>query len=204
MTADITQYLGLITSEHNQRPKFMAVMSTLMQPCADIRDSLLGMSALFDLDAAVGDQQDKNGQWIGQSRNLDPTTATQAGVSSLTDYHYTPLLKGLAFLNNQWDGSTALAYSAYVAWFSVNYPGASAVIQDNGDLTILIGQAGAVLDQVDKALFNNGYLEARSAGVLTKHHVTATAAAPLFGLGAEGNGIAGLGVGCWGTFSPPS
>lgn len=203
MSADITAYQNLVTSEHRPRPKFMAVLGALVQPFADCNAALMSLPGIFDLDNAAGQQLDMVGQWIGQSRLLTTTAASQAGVNQMDDAHYSPLLHGLAYLNSQWDGSTPVAYEAYKQWWNINYgPNAGALIQDNGDLSILLAQYGAVLDQQDKAIFNNGYMDARLAGILVKSHVTATAAAPLFGLDAEGEGIAGLDVGCWGTFYP--
>ena len=68
--ADITPYLDLITSEHQPRPKFIASVTALLQPMADILQTLEGMNEAFDLDTAVGDQLDVCGEWIGAERCL--------------------------------------------------------------------------------------------------------------------------------------
>lgn len=200
--ASVTPYLNLITSQHRIRPNFVASITALVQGFADTTAVALNIPSLLDLDVAIGDQLDKGGSWIGQTRNLDPTTGAQAGTTILHDGYYAPLLHGLAVLNNGWDGSVSYAYKAYAAWFKAQ--GGLGVIQDNGNLTITLGQAGFVADPVTKALFINGYMQARPAGVTVKQYVTATAAAPLFGFGGDGTGMAGLGHGCWGTFTPTS
>lgn len=63
-------YTTLITSEHNKRPNFLAVVQTLTQPLQSITDVLLAMEGKFDLDVAVGDQLDAVGRWVGLSRLL--------------------------------------------------------------------------------------------------------------------------------------
>jgi hypothetical protein len=206
-SASVTEYLNLITSEHRVRPNFVALISALVQGPADIVQAALSLPGKFDVQAGVGDQLNKTGQWIGATRYLSLTAAAQAGTTQLDDVHFSQYLQGLAYLNNLWIGSIPSAYQAYATWWS-NHVGAQPVIQDNGNLTMHIGQAGFVMDAQEKALFNNGYLDARPAGITVKAHVAATAAAPLFGFhpagSSPGPGLAGLGTGCWGTFSPPS
>jgi hypothetical protein len=68
--ANVSEYLSLITSEHNQRPNFMAWIAALCQPSVDQQNQLANFPSLFDIDVAVGDQLDKIGQWVGVSRSL--------------------------------------------------------------------------------------------------------------------------------------
>jgi hypothetical protein len=63
-------YTTLITSEHNTKPKFMALLDAVVNGIGATADVLLGMPAAFDLDTAVGNQLDIVGQWIGQSRSV--------------------------------------------------------------------------------------------------------------------------------------
>ena len=69
--AELDDYTALITSEHSDKPKFMAMVEMLSEPLVDLMNVLGGMPALFDLDAAVGDQLDVLGQWIGLSRYVN-------------------------------------------------------------------------------------------------------------------------------------
>lgn len=133
MSADITPYTGLITSEHNTKPRFLALVSALVQPLADSAVLLAGLPQAFDLDTAVGAQLDVVGQWVGRTRNLktpvtgvffsldtsgvgfdqgiwwSPYTPT-TGIEVLPDDQYRLILRA-RIMNNQWDGSLGQAYS---------------------------------------------------------------------------------------------
>lgn len=61
-------YSSLITSEHNQRPNFMAVVNLLCQGVSDCTDVINSLPTTFTLGSAIGAQLDIVGQWIGQSR----------------------------------------------------------------------------------------------------------------------------------------
>ena len=54
----IQEYLSLITSEHKQRPKFSAMVSTDVSGPVQVQDLLSAMIPLFDVDVAVGQQLD--------------------------------------------------------------------------------------------------------------------------------------------------
>lgn len=64
----MTDYTQLITSEHNKRPKYTAMIAAVTQAWANIYDFTLGIPAAFDLDSAFGAQLDVIGLWVGQSR----------------------------------------------------------------------------------------------------------------------------------------
>lgn len=66
----MTDYTQLITSEHNQQPKFNAYVALLANPLSDIAALIDSLPALFDLDVAVGAQLDATGAWIGQARQV--------------------------------------------------------------------------------------------------------------------------------------
>lgn len=61
-------YAARITSEHNQKPKFMSMVSVVTGAIGDVLEGTQSIEAAFDLDNAVGAQQDILGLWIGQSR----------------------------------------------------------------------------------------------------------------------------------------
>lgn len=64
----MTDYTTLITSEHSGQPNFMATVALTANAIGDITTLLQGLPALFDLDTAIGAQEDVDGQWIGFSR----------------------------------------------------------------------------------------------------------------------------------------
>lgn len=68
MDASTERYESLITSEHNQQPKFMATVKNLVQPLANLYDLLMTAYADYDVDWAVGKQLDVVGEWVGVTR----------------------------------------------------------------------------------------------------------------------------------------
>lgn len=70
-------YLGLITSEHNDKPKFNAMVEAVTGCFAGAYDVALSIPGLFDLDTAVGAQLDIVGLWVGQSRNIPGVLVVQ-------------------------------------------------------------------------------------------------------------------------------
>lgn len=68
--AAMSGYLGLVTSEHRSRPRFMATVAAVTDPLCGLQELLETMRAAFDVDSAVGGQLDRTGEWIGRSRHL--------------------------------------------------------------------------------------------------------------------------------------
>jgi hypothetical protein len=220
MIAQLTDYTSLITSEHADKPKFMAMVSLLAQWAVDRRNLLASIPALYDIDTAVGQQLDRIGEWVGVSRNLsipltgvyfsfdttglgfdqgtwlgpfDPTT----GLVSLPDAQYRILLYATIAANN-WDGTVP---SAYTAWNTIFAPlGYSILIADNQDMTMNVVLVGPTPDAVTLALFTGGYLNLRPAGVgITNYYLPSVPGAPVFGFDVENSAIAGFDTGGWAT-----
>ena len=61
-------YLALITSEHNQRPRYMATVDATTRPFADVQALLGSFLGEFDLDSATGKQLDTLARWVGATR----------------------------------------------------------------------------------------------------------------------------------------
>lgn len=220
MAGDITEYLNLITSEHRDKPKFVAMMSLILQGLADAKAVAQSLPTVFDLDTAVGVQLDTVGLWIGRTRILrvpisnvyfswdtpglgweqgvwyktgDPTDS----VASLPDEQYRTLLRAVAAAN-AWDGSIPDAYRVWGILFAGT--GYGIIIIDNQDMSIDLGIYGHVPDALTTALFQGGYLDLRPEGVRIKNYIIPTAEGPLFGLDIENDAISGLDVGSWARF----
>ena len=221
MTGDVTPYTDKITSEHSSRPNFMATVATCCQPLADMIGVVTGMPTLYDLDYAVGSQLDATGQWIGQSRQLDepltgvyfsldaPTLGLDQGslmgpfdptngLVSLPDAAYRTLLYAKVAANH-WDGTVPGAYNVLAQVF----PGDTVFIQDNGDMSMLVGLVGPVsLDATTYALLTGGYLAVKPVGVSINGYATSSVlGAPIFGLGADNSTIGGLDHGALATIT---
>lgn len=68
--ADITDYTGLITSEHADKPKFAAMVAGALQPVVDLQNLMATFPAAYDVDDAIGAQLDVVGEWVGRTRDL--------------------------------------------------------------------------------------------------------------------------------------
>jgi hypothetical protein len=213
-------YPLLITTEHANKPRFVAAVAATTQPFVDIQETLLGLISDFDLDLAIGVQLDQVGQWVGQSRRIqtalvgvyfswgvvgvgwgqgvwkgefDPST----GLVTLNDDYYRLLLRAVISLNS-WDGTTPKAAAALAPLFPLN----AVYIQDNFDMSISVVISGPAVDPVAAALLTGGYLALRAAAVGVRYYFPSTSASPVFGWGADNDFIGGWGVGSWGQSTP--
>lgn len=215
---DVTPYLKLITSEHAQRAKFIAMMTAFLQPLADNIAVIQSIPQLFDIDQAVGDQLDIVGKWIGRSRYLsvplegvyfsfgiegvgfnqgvwkgpfDPDN----GLIALDDESYRIYLRA-TIAANQWDGTLTNTYEVYAIIFGPE--GFRVLIIDNCDMTMYFGLIGGEPNAVTIALLTGGYLSLKPAGVRILGYMLPTAPnTPLFGFGVDNDSIGGFGHGSW-------
>lgn len=217
--ADISQYTGLITSEHNQKPKFMAVVEALAGTMVDQQNLLASMPGKFDLDNAVGDQLDTIGIWVGISRDVpvpligiyfsfdtdgigfdqgswkgpfDP----DAGLTRLDDDTYRLVIRAKIGANH-WDGTLGASKSILDSIFG---GGTFVFIQDNQDMSMTVAIAGAIPSAVFLSLLKNGVIPLKPEGVrIDVVVVTTVDGAPIFGFDTENELVAGFDVGAWGT-----
>lgn len=181
--ADLTDYTNLITSEHSDKPNFLAVLAATLQPFVDGQNQMNLVPSLIDVDVAVGDQLDKIGQWAGLSRALrvpitgvffafdTPGLGFDQGVwaSSLTptetviqldDGTYRLMLKA-KIAANTWDGSLGDANAKLQAIF-----GAAAVqLRDNMDMSETFIISGTPPSVLFRQLVIQKYLDFKPAGV---------------------------------------
>lgn len=226
MAGDPTQYLNLITPEHSIQPNFMAVMKALLQPLADQIAVANTASTIFNVDTATGAQLDAIGQWIGVTRNLQiPLTgvffsfdttglgfdqgawAPVGGATVLTqlpDDQYRLLLYA-TIAENRWDGTVPTGETLLNAFW--NPQGFAEYIIDNQDMTVSYLLVGPTPSAIVVALYNNGELDLRNAGVGVNNHYYVAGAPgpggtivplnPLFGFDQQNLFIAGFDTGYW-------
>ncbi|MCA8492547.1 DUF2612 domain-containing protein [Burkholderia arboris] len=217
--ADINDYLPLITSEHQPRPRFMGVVAALLQPLVDQMNVTASMPGLFDLDVAVGAQLDAIGLWVGISRQIATPLAgvyfsfdidgigfdqgvwkgpfdPDAGLVSLDDDTYRLVIRAKIGANH-WDGT--LGSSAAIL-NSIFNGGTYIFIEDNQDMSITIGISGKVPSPVFLALLSSGYLPLKPEGVRIAYQlVSSTDPSPIFGFDMENEYVSGFDVGSWGV-----
>lgn len=181
----VTDYTGLITSEHSDKPKYMAMVGAIAGMFVDQQGFLGGMPASFDVDNAIGPQLDAVGLWVGITRNINiPVTNVyfswdtagvgwdqgvwqtpgdpNTGVTSLDDATYRQIIRAKIGANN-WDGSLIDAVPLYNAIFGSS--GTHVTITDNSDLTITVHLLGPSPSALFMALLTEGYIPIKPAGV---------------------------------------
>ena len=216
--ADISDYTGLITTEHSDKPKFMAMIEAVVQPMVDALNASQGLPADFDLDQAIGAQLDIVGLWVGISRNVnaplsgvyfsldivglgfdqgawkgpfDPDT----GIISLDDETYRTLIRAKIGAN-RWDGTLGQSKQILDLIFSGD---THVFIEDRQDMSILLGISGEIPSAVFLALLTGGYIPIKPEGVrMAVYVVTSVSGAPIFGLDMNNEYVGGFDVGAWG------
>lgn len=196
MSGDVTPYTSLITPNFATQPEFVEMVSTVCQAFADGIAVVRSLPQAYDLDYAVGVQLDTVGLWIGATRRLTVPIdniyftfdtdglgfdqgllfgsggSTPTDIISLPDVQFRTLLRAVA-ASNVWDGSLPNAYEVWDVLFDGT--GYSIQIVDNGDMTMDLGLVGPEPDALTKALFENGYLSLRPAGVeITSYYFVTT------------------------------
>ena len=214
----LDHYLGLVTSEHSDKPRFVEMITTSAKGFVSDQEVSSRTSTLYDLDSAIGRQLDVVGEWVGRSRDLkiplqgvyfsldtegvgfdegtwkgrfDP----DSGLVSLPDDSYRTLLKA-TIAANYWNGTIPQAYEIWEVLFEED--GYEILIQDYGDMTMLIALVGPTPDAVTLALFKGGYLSLNPAGVQIIYYVVPSVPdTPIFGFDADGEYVKGFDQGCW-------
>ncbi len=216
--ADVSKYTGLITSQHANKPNFMAMVAGVAQPFVDIQNVLASIPSSYDLDNAVGAQLDVVGEWVGISRKISTPLAVyfsfdtaglgldqgswqgpydpNTGLVSLDDDTYRLLIRAKIGANN-WDGTLGSSAAILNSIFS---GGTYVFIQDNGDMTITFGVSGQTPSAVFMALLAGGYIPLKPETVhVTAYLVSSVSGTPLFGFDVENQYISGFDVGSWGV-----
>lgn len=211
------EYGSFITSEHRDKPKFMAVVEAVTDPASAVQLSYLEMLAAFDLDHAVGQQLDIIGEWVGITRRVpvplenvyfswDSTAELgwdsgvwkgifdpDSGLESLGDEDYRQLLRA-KIAANQWDGTIE---GAEAVWAIVFAGVQQIILQDNQDMTMTLGFVGPPLNAVQKALLLDGYFPLKPAGVRIRYYAVPPDTGPLFAWDADSDVLKGWEEGRW-------
>lgn len=215
---EITRYTGKITSEHSDKPKYIAMVNGVSGCFLGATIAADKLPVYFDLDGAIGEQLDVVGQWVGVSRNIttplsgvyfaldtenlgfdqgawqgpfDPDT----GITTLDDDAYRTLLRA-RIGSNKWDGTLGQSKDILDLIFSGD---TLAFIQDNQDMTITVGVSGKPPTAIQIALLTGGYINVKPQSVGVTYYITPTQEGPLFGFDSSNQYVAGFDQGAWGT-----
>ena len=142
---DINTYLKLLTSEHNQRPKFLAFVSAICQASVDQQNMLAQFQSLFDVDVAVGDQEDKIGQWVGVSRKIKQAINVPTAIDDFEradgplGSNWDVLAGALGTVSHAAQSTAAFNINSAAMWVGSSFlpdQFASVVITNGGDLGV--------------------------------------------------------------------
>lgn len=212
-------YTTLITSEHADKPNFVATVVALTQGLVDYQSALSisdgaisdvssdvdapvdsdggiytfgALPGLLDLDVAIGSQLDAAGVWIGIARTVN---IPSLGATQLNDDDYRAILRA-KIAANHWDGSM----SGLQTILGSIFPGTGLLLYavDNYDMSMYVCVSGGVLSAIQLAMLVGGLLTPRPEGVLLSGVVQLDA--PLFGLDINNAFIGGLDVGQFALF----
>ncbi|EMC3961613.1 hypothetical protein CF344_01780 [Pseudomonas aeruginosa] len=216
--ASLSDYLALITTEHSDKPKFMAMLAAVIGPMVDALNVSAALPADFDLDQAIGAQLDVVGLWVGIGRRVNKPLVgvyfafdtggvgfdqgvwkgkfdPDSGVVELDDDTYRILIRAKIGAN-RWDGTLSGSKAILDPVFS----GATHVfIQDNQDMSMTIGVSGEPPSAIALAILTGGYIPIKPEGVRVDYYIVTTADAPLFGFDVTNEFISGFDQGSWGA-----
>lgn len=214
----VDSYIGLITSYHRGRPRFVDMMRSILSPVVAATSGIRCLPASFDLDRAVGVQLDQVGEWVGVSRRVTTPIAgvyfsfdvpslgfdlgfwqgpydTDVGITLLDDETYRTLLRA-RIASNHWDGTLQSAKDA----LALIFPGGDTrlFIVDNGDMTMTFGVAGVIPSLVLIALLSEDYIPLKPEGVRADYVITTVNELSVFGFDVDNEYIRGFDEGAWG------
>lgn len=220
----IKAYSSLITSQHQNKPNYLAWVQALLKPLCDIQDVLNSVPYHYSLPNAVGNQLDVLGQWIGISRNLSvPLVGVYLSLDSIglgldqgvfynpdrdsltawtqlsDDVYLTILYSKIAY--NKWNGSSVVAMQDMIP--AVSPYGYSFYIQDNQDGTMLEGliRGTAAPPVLLQQLLANGLFDFRPAGVQLTYFWQSDSN-PIFALDVDNSYFGGADHGSLAIFTP--
>ena len=157
----IDSYLNNITSQHRDKPNFIAWLSANLNIIDDMYNVLKGMDNDFDIDNAIGKQLDTLGVVIGRERTL--TFQPLDGFNPvLTDDYYRLVLKAKRAFN-KWDGTIPSMYTIWDDIFGSDTD-LSLQIKDNQDMSLNAYITGYT-DQIQQDLIQHGYIIPKPQGV---------------------------------------
>ena len=150
-------YLNLITSEHRDKPRYIAMLTDMFDMYVNVANSNDNITSLFDLSNAKSNEVDIIGEIVGFSRELNYNYEEDKNV--LDDDDYRLLLKG-KILKNSWNGTIG---DIYKLWNEL-FPDFELTIYDNQDMTCTVFIRGEYTDN-QYSFITNDLIIPKPAGV---------------------------------------
>lgn len=156
----IEDYLNIITSEHRQQPKYIAMLTAYLRKLQDAQLVIEAFDLHFALDEAIGAQLDRLGEVVGRSRILQFQPESRSAL--LDDDNYRLIIK-TKILQNQWNGTI----EDMANLFKQVFPDMQLKIIDNQNMSMEI-QVTGLRDDLQLQMLSNGYVIPKPEGVRIK------------------------------------
>lgn len=156
----IDDYLNIITSEHRQQPKYIAMLTAYLRKLQDAQLVIEAFDLHFDLNEAIGTQLDRLGEIVGRSRILAFQPESRSAL--LDDDNYRLIIKA-KILQNQWAGTI----EDMANLFQQVFPDMQLKIIDHQNMSMEI-QVTGLRDDLQLQMLNNGYVIPKPEGVSIK------------------------------------
>ena len=156
----IEDYLNIITSEHRQQPKYIAMLTAYLRKLQDAQLVIEAFDLHFVLNEAIGAQLDRLGDIVGRSRILAFQPESRSAL--LDDDNYRLIIKA-KILQNQWAGTI----EDMANLFQQVFPDMQLKIIDHQNMSMEI-QVTGLRDDLQLQMLNNGYVIPKPEGVSIK------------------------------------
>ena len=155
-------YINLITSEHADKPKYVAWLRVLLTPFIDAINLNKSIKSAFFIETAEGIQLDTIGKWLNLPRQVD-FEPTDGSSSILNDKYYRMALKA-KIVKNLWKGTIEDFYNMWQILF--NGEDLQVYLADNQNMDyVVVTWDSTTQDSMISDLLRNGYLIPRPAGL---------------------------------------
>lgn len=143
MAGLVDHYLAMITSEHRDKSKYILMLTALLRPSDDIFSLGISIDDEFDIDLAMGSQEDMLGE-VADIKRLLPYQPASQPSPVMDNETYRAMIKA-RIARNLWKGNVESMEDVWQTLF-----GTRIVIQDNQDMTITV-----TLDSYPRTLQEN-------------------------------------------------
>lgn len=131
MAGLVDHYLAMITSEHRDKSKYILMLTALLRPSDDIFSLGISIDDEFDIDLAMGSQEDMLGE-VADIKRLLPYQPVSQPSPVMDNETYRAMIK-TRIARNLWKGNVESMEDVWQTLF-----GTRIVIQDNQDMTITV------------------------------------------------------------------
>lgn len=183
----LDNYLKLITSQHRDKPKYMAMVTALLRPSDDIFALAATMDDEFDVMLATGVQEDVVGMLVGTNRTLD--FQPDKGLDPVLDNAAYRMLLQAKIAQNMWKGGIMDLRDLWATIF-----GNGIILQDNQNMTIDVVVIGNSFDQIVRNMIQKGMIVPKPQSVKLTTYFSDQ---EVFGYDMETNTIRGYDEANW-------